>query len=79
MQCTSGYSVLTSVGVQNLVDFFFHLISGACQHFVVPFELKGVRCNKRTNLMSNQDSTDLMQSDSASRLIEQHNDKSTKI
>ena len=79
MQCTSGYSVLTSVeGVQNLVDFF-HLTSGACQHFVVPFELKGVRCNKRTNLMSNQDSTDLMQSDFASRLIEQHNDKSTKI
>ena len=79
MQCTSGYSVLTSVeGVQNLVDFF-HLTSGACQHFVVPFELKGVTCNKRTNLMSNQDSTDLMQSDFASRLIEQHNDKSTKI
>ena len=49
MPYASGYSALISVeGVQNLADYF-HLTSSCAQSFAQPFELKGVKCNKRTD------------------------------
>jgi hypothetical protein len=81
MPCASGNSVLTSVeGIQNLVQYF-HLTSCLCgQNVSTPFELKGVKCNKRTDL-SNKNSTNLTQlSGSTLRLIEQHDvDKLAKM
>ena len=52
MPCASGYCVLTSVeGVQNLVCYF--QFTSCDQNACIPFELKGVKCNKRLDL-SNQ-------------------------
>ena len=52
MACPSGYSVLTSLeGVQNLVQYF--QLTSCNQNVCIPFELKGVKCNKRFDL-SNQ-------------------------
>ncbi len=51
MPCASGYCVLTSVeGVQNLV-FYFQLTS-CNQNVYIPFELKGVICNKSVDLLN---------------------------
>jgi hypothetical protein len=65
MPCASGYCFLTSIeGVQHLVDYF-QLTSGYCGPIcAAPFELKGVKCNKRLDL-SNTNNTDC-------RLTEQH-------
>ncbi len=49
MPCASGHCVLTSVGgVQNLVHYF--QLTSCNQNVYIPFELKGVRCNKRVDL-----------------------------
>ncbi len=46
--CASGYCILTSVeGVQNLVQYFELTSCSQCQNVCVPFELKGVKCNRR--------------------------------
>ena len=52
--CACGYFVLTSIeGIQNLVHYF-QLASGTYQNVCIPFEMKGVKCNKRLDL-SNRD------------------------
>jgi hypothetical protein len=65
MPCASGHCVLTSIeGVQHLVEYF-ELTSRSCGRIcATPFELKGVKCNKRLDL-SNTNNTEF-------RLIEQH-------
>ena len=51
MPCASGCCVLTSVeGVQNLVHYF--QLTSCNQNVYIPFELKGVKCNKRVDLIN---------------------------
>ena len=51
MPCASGYCVLTSVeGIQNLVCYF--QLTSCNQNVYIPFELKGVKCNKRVDLLN---------------------------
>ncbi len=51
MPCASGHCVLTSVeGVQNLVHYF--QLTSFNQNVYIPFELKGVKCNKRVDLIN---------------------------
>ena len=51
MPCASGYCILTSVeGVQNLVQYFELTSCSQFQDVYVPFELKGVKCNRRLDM-----------------------------
>ncbi len=51
MPCASGYCILTSVeGVQNLVQYFELTSCSQCQNVYVPFELKGVKCNRKLDM-----------------------------
>ena len=51
MPCASGHCVLTSVeGVQNLVHYF--QLTSFNQNVYILFELKGVKCNKRVDLIN---------------------------
>jgi hypothetical protein len=51
MPFPSGYCVLTSVeGVQNLVHYF--QLTSYNQNTHIPFELKGVKCNKRVDILN---------------------------
>ena len=80
MPCAFGYSVLTSVeGVQNLVEYFHFTSCSYSQNFGTPFELKGVKCDRRVDV-SHINSTDLTQSESSLGLVKQHGvDKSVEI
>ncbi len=57
MPCASGYCILTSVeGIQNLAQYFRLTSCSQSQHVCIPFELKGVKCNRRldfSNRLSN--------------------------
>ena len=51
MPCASGYCILTSVeGIQNLAQYFRLTSCSQNQHVCIPFELKGVKCNRRLDL-----------------------------
>ena len=80
MPCAFGYSVLTSVeGVRNLVEYFHFTSCSYSQNFGTPFELKGVKCDRRIDV-SLINSTALTQSESSLGLVKQNGvDKSVEI
>ena len=77
MPCASGYCILTSVeGVQNLVQYFELTSCFQCQNVYVPFELKGVKCNRRLDMSNTFLCSSSKQTEICKRSIDQGSLKS---
>ena len=68
MPCASGYGVLTSVeGIQNLVEYFCLVSCFSGENFAAPFALKGVKCNKRTDLLDRTQNSTVIEKNAANK------------